>query len=60
MGRDATYFWSVELHANIEREFSIRRRVVVGAPGRITNIIRRALIFIDNEWTVSTDGKDSE
>lgn len=43
--RDATYFWGVELQADIEREFPICRRKVVGAPGRITNIIRSALIL---------------
>ena len=58
MGREATHFWGVELHADIEREFSIRRGEIVGAPGRITNIIGGALIFGNNEWTVSKE-KDS-
>ena len=45
-GLGSTYFWGVELHADIERKFSIRRRKVVGAPSRISNIIRSALILV--------------
>jgi hypothetical protein len=45
----APYFWGIELYSNIEREFSICRRKVVGTSGGVANEIRGALILGEDE-----------